>query len=563
MNKKIHATKTESAASVIGKVLNSPDDEVVLYIPKEANFGRSRNDFLLLKREARVIGKVVVIESVDDDILELAAISGLKAINPFLGKKQRAVSDIVSVRDSVGTVSRSIKTTDEGDETAPTYAEVAKPIDTVEKFEKRFGFGLPKRKPKPTFDMSEPELDEEFWKRELHAVDTTVGSKREKKKFRIKWSTILFGALGIVIVFVILATWVFPKVTVALDFERRDWDFVGSLNVGTSITGNDFTDDTVNLRGMSFSEKKNFTETYPATGEEFVERKANGTMIVYNAFSSEPQQLVEKTRFTTPDGKIYRIDRGVTVPGAHVVDGKITPSSIEVSITADEFGEEYNIGPVPRFRIPGFQGTPKYEGFYGESKGSMTGGFVGERKIATEEDIALAKENIVKTLEDVAKTQLFLNLPKGTKIIDGTYKFEITDEVIDEGSSDSSTFAITIYGEAKIIVFLEEELLDIFGDRVEDEAGVDLSVKEYVIEYGEPRLNDAGDGFSVAISVDSAWVRPFDVDQFKTSAVGKGKKELQSLIFTIPGVTGGRVSFWPFWVGRVPDKVDRVFVDVN
>src|SRR3989344_9564257 len=99
MNKKIHATKTESAASVIGKVLNSPDDEVTLYIPKGASFGKSRNDLLLLKREARVVGKVILIESVDEDILELAATSGLKAVNPFLGKKQKAVSDIVVMKE--------------------------------------------------------------------------------------------------------------------------------------------------------------------------------------------------------------------------------------------------------------------------------------------------------------------------------------------------------------------------------------------------------------------------------------------------------------------------------
>ena len=561
MSKKIHAAKTESAASVIGKVLNSPDDEVILYVPKGGTFGKSRNDFLLLKRETRVIGKVVEIESVDDDILELAATSGLKAVNPFLGKKQKAVSDIVVMKEESPLGGRRIVTTDEyeGKEEEGAHKD-AKPVEVPVTSGRRFWFHLPRRKEKKSFGLDDGGASslEDY---EEAKEDASLKTKRERKK--LKWSTIIAGILGLVIVFVILATWVFPRVTVALNFEKKDWAFVGSLNVGTAITDNEFANDTIDLRGMSFSEKKNFTESYPATGEEFVERRAKGTMIVYNAYSSEPQELVERTRFTTPDGKIYRMDRGVTVPGAIVVGGEITPSSVEVTVTADEPGEEYNIDPVPRFRIPGFQGTPKYDGFYGESKEPITGGFVGERKIATESDIASARENIIKTLEDSAKTQLFLNLPEGTKVIDETYKFEITDEVVDEGSSDSDTFSITIYGEAKIIVFLEEELVEVFEDRVEDENGVDLIPKEYSVEYGEPRVNDAGNGFSVAISVDSTWVRPFDMEQFKSSAAGKSKEELETLIFTIPGVDGGKVSFWPFWVGRVPDKPERVFVDVN
>lgn len=560
MSKKVHITKSESAASVIGKVLNSPDDDVVVYIPKGANFSQSRNNFLLLKREAREVGKVVSVESVDDDILELATTSGLKAINPFLGKKQKAVSDIVSVHSS----------SDE-DEVKPVL-ESEEHVDVEVKDEgSRFSF---RRKKKKEDDDEEP-VDESQEEEEVGAVyepvveeddifkNENLKLRKERKKPKLKWSTIFGAGVALLIIFVILATWVFPRVTIALEFEKTDWDFVGSLNVGTSITENRFSNDVIYLRGMSFSEKKNFTETYPATGEEFVERKAKGTMIVYNAYSSEPQELVERTRFTTPDGKVYRMDRGIIVPGAEIVDGKIVPSSIEVSVTADEAGESYNIGPVPRFRIPGFQGSPKYDGFYGESRESMAGGFVGERKVATEEDIADARENIIKTLEDAAKSQLFLNLPEGTKVIEETYRFAVTDEVIDEGGSDSETFSITIYGEARIIVFSEEELLEVFEERVEDEAGIDLAVKSYTIDYGEPRFDETGDEFSIAVSVDSVWTRPFDLEQFKKKATGKDKEALETLIFGIPGIEGGKVSFWPFWVSKVPEKETRIVVDVN
>ena len=567
MIKKIHATKTESTASVISKVLNSPDDEVTLYVPKGAAFGSSRNDLLLLKREARVVGKVVTIESVDDDILELASTSGLKATNTFLGRKQRAVSDIVSVR----TDSEPLEIIDKDSESGARSDIMdgvnkvkEKPVDVEVKEKHRFGIKFSqkrkeRKKRKDKFNEDEYLMDAPEADVEDEEGDTTGG----KIKLKLKLSFVIGGATVALIIFVILATFVFPRATIALEFEKTDWDFVGSLNVGTSITENSFANDVVNLRGMSFSEKKNFSKSYPATGIDNVERKAKGTMIVYNAYSSEPQELVERTRFTTPDGKIYRMDKGITVPGALIVDGKIVPSSIEVPVTADVAGEEYNINPVPRFRIPGFQGSPKYDGFYGESVEPMTGGFIGERKIATEEDKISAREDIVGTLEESAKTQLFLNLPDGTKILDGTYSFKITDETVDEGESDSDSFTITIYGEASVIVFLEDELIGVFENRVEEGDGVDLRVWRYAIDYGELRFNETGDQFSASINVDSEWTRPFDIDKFKKDSSRKNEEELKTLIFSVPGVVSGEVHFWPFWIGRIPKNMEKVVVDVK
>ncbi len=78
-----------------------------------------------------------------------------------------------------------------------------------------------------------------------------------------------------------------------------------------------------------------------------------------------------RTRFLALDGKIFRLTKGITVPGAKIVEGKIIPSSIEAAVIADQPGEAYNIGPVSRFSIPGLKGTPKYEAFYAESKADI------------------------------------------------------------------------------------------------------------------------------------------------------------------------------------------------
>src|SRR3989344_498498 len=51
------------------------------------------------------------------------------------------------------------------------------------------------------------------------------------------------------------------------------------------------------------------------SGEEQVERKASGVIVVYNDASAEPQKLIENTRFESPSRKIYRIKSAISIPG--------------------------------------------------------------------------------------------------------------------------------------------------------------------------------------------------------------------------------------------------------
>jgi hypothetical protein len=87
-----------------------------------------------------------------------------------------------------------------------------------------------------------------------------------------------------------------------------------------------------------------------ANGDEYVNTKASGTIIIYNNYSADSQKLVASTRFEAPNGKIFRISQPVTVPGKK----GDTPGSIEAIITADQAGPDYNVGLVD-FTIPGFK----------------------------------------------------------------------------------------------------------------------------------------------------------------------------------------------------------------
>ncbi|MBI2011099.1 MAG: hypothetical protein HYS89_02655 [Candidatus Colwellbacteria bacterium] len=490
MNHRLYVNKSDKATSVISKVIKSASEEVLLYIPRQTEFASSRNNFALLKREAETAGKKVSIESVDDDVLELATTAGLVAMNPFLGRRRR--------------------TEDEEEREA------------------------------------EPEISEE------------APPPSSPKRFVIALTITVFLAAGLTFAATNLA-----RANIKLVFEKLDWDFVGTLNVAAGTRESSFSGSQINLRGARFTEKKNLTKSYPAHGTGFIERKAKGRVTIYNAYDAQPQTLVVTTRLEAPDGRIYRIDNEVTVPGAKVIGGEITPVGIEVSVTADKAGPESNLTEATTFRIPGFEGSPRYNGFYAESKGSITGGAIGDMKSPTDEDIRLAKVDAARALEEATRSQVLVNLPPEVKILDGAYEFALTDETVDETVDASGNFSVTVYGEGRVIGFREPEIFEAVGKKLEADQGFELAPKDYKVEYSNVSVDFENNVLTAAVSIDSVWTRPFDAEALKLEARGKNETDLRTLIFGVPGVESGEVRLWPFWTRRVPDNTERIIIDVE
>src|SRR3989344_3811533 len=102
--------------------------------------------------------------------------------------------------------------------------------------------------------------------------------------------------------------------------------------------------------------------------------KASGSITVYNMYSAAPVRLIKNTRFETPDGLVFRVPTDIVVPGKK---GN-TPGQIDVTVASDGSGEKYNVGPVPRFTLPGLKSSPDmFANVYGRSSQTMTGGSSG------------------------------------------------------------------------------------------------------------------------------------------------------------------------------------------
>jgi hypothetical protein len=388
-----------------------------------------------------------------------------------------------------------------------------------------------------------------------------AGKKKLKFKIKFKTAILLFIILALAGGLVYSALAFLPQADIKIIAKKTNWEFNDSIIVGKSVNAIDASGK--QLPAELFSQRKNLTLTFPATGKQQVERKAKGKITVYNAYSSNSQTLVAATRFAAPDGKTFRLDSKLTVPGAKVSEGKIVPSSVEAYITADKAGAEYNVGPMSRLTIPGFSGTPKFQGFYGTLEEALTGGFVGEIAAPTEADAQQGREKTVETLKKNLEVFVLAQIPPDLKLIEGGEQFTVIKENIAKEADASGAFPVFIEAEYSLLVFRETDLLNMLKALANNILGAELAIKSYQLEYGVGRTDFAKGQLSFPINFKGIFWKPIDAEKLKRDIRNKNEEELKTIIFSLAGVEKATASFWPFWVKSAPNNLNRITVGID
>lgn len=300
-----------------------------------------------------------------------------------------------------------------------------------------------------------------------------------------------------------------------------------------------------------------------ASGEEEVERKASGTIVVYNSASAEPQRLVTNTRFEAPDGKIYRINKDITIPGRKTVGGTTQPGSIEVQVFADQAGPAYNIGLVD-FTVPGLKGTPRYTTIYARSKTAMTGGFIGRMKTVSEENLATAKAKLESDLNKELLEQVKAQVPEDFILFPNLSS--VVYEDLPQSNVTDNGVTVNMRGNFYGVMFKKSDLARF------------LTAKKTVVAQGEnvdipdiESLNLAFAGtapadllkvnqinFTVEGQVQALWTT--DESRLKADLAGKNKKDISSILKNYPSVAQADAIIRPFWKSDFPEDPKRITV---
>ncbi|MFC1757044.1 hypothetical protein ACFLZC_02740 [Patescibacteria group bacterium] len=303
-------------------------------------------------------------------------------------------------------------------------------------------------------------------------------------------------------------------------------------------------------------------EITEATGVKTIASKASGTITIFNEFSSQPQSLVTNTRFETPDGKIYRIQKRLTVPGANIVDGVVQPSSIEATVYADEPGEDYNIS-LTDFRIPGFKEGPRYDKFYARSKTPMTGGFRGEIPIISESDSLILKTSLEKSIASKLIDKAVDQKPDGfllyEKAVDIQFSENLADNDIDPKKpkftlkETGSLFAALLSEEAVSKILVRKYLGEDYQNKVQVKNADQLGFELITLDVENKVMV-----FKLIGQAKFVWT--IDEDTLKDALVAS-PKNMEEVFKSYSSIDHAAVVFKPSWWRFFPEKSSKIRIE--
>ncbi len=302
-----------------------------------------------------------------------------------------------------------------------------------------------------------------------------------------------------------------------------------------------------------------------ATGQETVTEQATGEIEIKKS-TPGAERLIKNTRFETSDGKIFRIEESVVVPGA--VNG--TPGRIMAKVFADEAGDQYNIPANTPMTVPGFREnnfTELYNAITASNPQAFTNGVNGPRFIIDENELATARQSLQAELRDKLLAQFQTERPAGFTTFPTATAITFTAlPPVQYGNElvtirEQAVLQVPMFKDADFASFIAKESIVGYdpAESVRIENVNDLSF-EYLSATTSQSTIGNQDSLDFKISGAPKIVWSFDHNQMKDDLSGLPKTGFINVLSQYPGIERGEVKIRPFWSRSFPDNAEEIEV---
>jgi len=406
---------------------------------------------------------------------------------------------------------------------------------------------------KETDDSSDEEMDIK-----INSYDSNVSFESNNgnsaRKLSLTMWLVTFASL--VFLFIVLSS-VFAKAIV----EIKPKSSSGSLDT-TFIAKKDTTEE-LGFQIMAISDE--VTEKVTSSKKEVVENKSKGKVVIYNEFSTSSQNLLIDTRLVATDGKIYKTEKAVVVPGLKKNGKEIIPGSVEVAVYADVAGIEYDKESAD-MKIFGFKGTSKYDKFYARTKGAITGGFKGERYVVDPNKAQEIATKLNQSLTEKLNSEVLAQIPSGYIVFDNSFTYDIGKFNADAVYGTTEEFDVSLKGSVVAYIFEEQQIAGEIAKKIAsqyDGSPVKLSDKGNVqMKLDTGTTEDAQSiRFKLTGEPTVTWI--VDEESVRNSLIGIPKKEVDSKLAEFTGVDTAKVTIKPLWKKTFPKSSEKIKIVIT
>lgn len=420
-------------------------------------------------------------------------------------------------------------------------------------------------------EFLDPEKERKFERVLSHErLASKTKIKEEKKEEKKSSGGGLLFTVALIIMIVVIGTFGYvyiPRAQVKVYLERQDKELSLTVEADTSKTDPDILNRTIPAVIIEKEDEAMFS--YNSTGiSESSGTKARGSLVIYNEYSSASMPLIATTRFENEDGKIFRLVKGVLVPGVTLVSGENKPGAIEVEVVADSAGGSYNI-EADNFTIPGFKGGDKYDKVYAKSAKPMTGGGLSgdEIKMVSQKDIDLAKSETEVMLKEKIENSINSGLSEGQVLVSSSSELIITESLSLASVGDiKNTFDYQAKAKGKYIIISKNDIKEIVENLYKNSinSNFNIDIFDIKITYKDSQINFEEGKSKINISAEVSARPVFDENMFKKEIISMNEDEMRSLLSQYPYIKNMEVAVSPeFLSSKIPQLDSRVSIEVS
>ena len=311
------------------------------------------------------------------------------------------------------------------------------------------------------------------------------------------------------------------------------------------------------VRGEAKLTELSAEKVYRITNEPQEENDENcrvvGTVTLYNKLS-RLQPLVATTRLLAGDGRLYRLERGVTLPA----NGQLT-----ANVYADKIGKDQLITDPTKFTVPGLAASLS-EIVYAENTQAFRCQDQAAKSIITQGDLDKAKVDIEAVLDEKAKNDFRPAAGQAVTYdeVPGSFKVEFNVKVGDQRdeliATAKKSYTLARFAQDDVLVLAKNRMAMLMSDD-KQLTGFDAQSLAYTLESYNLSPSEANVKvyFSGVMSLKENTVL---VDRKKL--VGLNEKQISEYLHQFPEVRDYRLEFWPPFIKNAPQLPDKITVKV-
>jgi hypothetical protein len=296
-----------------------------------------------------------------------------------------------------------------------------------------------------------------------------------------------------------------------------------------------------------------------------VSQKAKGSVTLYNEYSTKSQNLIATTRVEDSSGKLYLLDKNVSLPGYKKDSaGKIIPGTVVANVTSFLPGEEYN-NTSTDFIISAYKKTSKEKTLYAKLHTPIAGGANGLVYRLTDKEKKQLNEYAEISLKENSIEKVKALTPEGYVLYPDAYvySYKIDDNVLSKVPNTkvdmTATISSVIFQENDLTKHIIKNLLPNIEEKELSEIKIkDLSKLSFSFDKKDQSITKETQSVTFTLSGEIEAIWSPDKDKLKYKLSGIDKHMVNEIFSDESGIDSVNVKLFPIWQTFMPEDIKKI-----